>query len=54
MGTYIYARLINKSEENIKNANESIEKFGYPTEAFNGIKYGFLYPKKCLKKMQGL
>lgn len=46
MGTYIYARLINKDEESIKKANKSIKKAGYPTEIHNNTTYGFFTSRK--------
>ncbi len=48
MGTYIYARLKDKSEESIKKANKSIERKGYPTETYNGVLYGFFTSREQL------
>ena len=40
MGTYIYAYLKDKSEENILKMNDILEKKGIKTEIHNGVKYG--------------
>lgn len=50
MGTYIYARLKNKDEKTIKQANESIEKHSYPTEIYNGVLFGFFTSMEMLKE----
>ena len=50
MGTYIYARLKDKSEESIKKANKSIRRKGYPTETYNGVVYGFFVSKERLEE----
>jgi hypothetical protein len=50
MGTYYYARLIQKDEEFIEKANESIEKAGHKTETHNSVKYGFFITKSQIKE----
>ena len=50
MGTYIYARLINKSEDSIIKANESIKAFGFPTPEFSGVPYGFFTSRAKLEE----
>jgi len=40
MGTYIYLKPKNTSEENLKRLNKEIEALGYASETHNGIVYG--------------
>ena len=50
MGTYIYARLKDKSESAIDAANKSILRKGYPTETHNNVLYGFFTSRAQLEE----
>lgn len=40
MGTYMTCQLKGTTDSHIKQCNEELEKLGFPTNTYNGVKYG--------------